>query len=206
MILVFLLLFSGAWGQKAEELLDKAATRYAHSGGVSVTFAVHSRTAAGEESFSGRLRMKGERFTLSTPDLHIWYDGRTQWTYWVRNEEVMLSEPAREELQATNPALILRHRGNHIATLAGETLSDEGRPVYDIDLVPRKKPRAGEPSLITIRIEKATSLPSCIVLRTSSGDITTIRLQSFKAPLAPSDTSFTFNPSFCPSAPVIDLR
>ncbi|MDR3129675.1 MAG: hypothetical protein LBU03_05495 [Tannerellaceae bacterium] len=206
MLLACFLFSFGVQGQKAEKLLDQAAVRYAHSGGVSVSFAVHSRTVAGEESFAGRLRMKGERFTLSTPDLHIWYDGRNQWTYWVRNEEVMVSEPTREEIQVTNPALIFRHRKGYTATLAGETLTHDGRPAYDIDLVPHRKPRAGDPSLITIRIEKATSLPSHIVLRTSSSELTTIRLQSFKAPLTPSDTSFTFDPSFCPAATVIDLR
>jgi glycosyltransferase involved in cell wall biosynthesis len=192
--------------QKAEQILDKAAARYAHSGGVAMNFAVHTRSPAGEESFAGLLRIKDQRFTLSTPDLHIWYDGHNQWTYWPLNGEVMLSEPATEELQATNPALILRHRHHYTASLVSEALSPEGRPVYNIDLLPRKKPRPAEPSLISIQIEKATSLPARIVIRTSSDFLTTIRLQSFNAPLPPADTSFSFDPAFCPSAPIIDLR
>jgi glycosyltransferase involved in cell wall biosynthesis/outer membrane lipoprotein-sorting protein len=207
LVLALLLYLPDAWGQTAEELLDRAAALYAHPGGVSVSFAVHSQTATGEESFAGRLRMQGKRFALSTPELRVWYDGRNQWTYWAQSDEVTLSQPTGEELRETNPALILQHRSGYVAKLAGETFSPDGRPAYAIDLVPRSgKSGRDDPSLITVQIEKATSLPARIQLRTPSGGLTTVKLQSFKSPLAPQDTFFTFQASFCPSAPVIDIR
>jgi hypothetical protein len=209
-VAILLLCSLGAWGQTAEEWLDRAAALYAHPGGAAVSFALHSRSAAGEESFAGRLRMQGKRFALSTPELRVWYDGRNQWTWWAQSNEVMLSNPTVEELRETNPALILRHRSGYVATFVGETQSPDGRPACDIDLVPRddarKKRGSNDPSLISVRIEKASSRPVRILMRTPAGGQTVITLQAFQAPLAPQDTVFTFQASFCPSAPVIDIR
>ena len=40
------------------------------------------------ESFEGTIQMKGDKFTLVTPDALTWFNGTTQWTYVERNDEV----------------------------------------------------------------------------------------------------------------------
>ena len=37
--------------------------------------------------------MKGDKFTLVTPDALTWFNGTTQWTYVERNEEVNVTNP-----------------------------------------------------------------------------------------------------------------
>ncbi|MDR3137780.1 MAG: hypothetical protein LBT73_02735 [Tannerellaceae bacterium] len=204
-VLACSLISLGAWGQSADDLLSKASARYGQAGGVSVEFAVHSRVGGGEESFAGRLRMQGDKFALSTPELYIWYDGRVQWTYWVQNEEVMVSEPTEVELQATNPAVILRDRKGYRAKLVKEEVSPGGRAGCVIELVPIKQAAGeGAASVITVRMEKSPPLPYQIEVKTLSGAVTRIGLQSLK-PLG-GDTVFRFERSKYPSASVIDLR
>ena len=46
-----------------------------------------------EESFEATIEMKGDKFTLVTPDALTWFNGTTQWTYVERNDEVNVTNP-----------------------------------------------------------------------------------------------------------------
>ncbi len=47
------------------------------------------------ESFEGTIQMKGDKFTLVTPDALTWFNGTTQWTYVERNDEVNVTNYGR---------------------------------------------------------------------------------------------------------------
>lgn len=56
---------------------------------------------------TGDIVLTGNRFRLVTQAMTTWYDGRTQWTYSLANQEVTVSEPTAEELTQVNPFAIL---------------------------------------------------------------------------------------------------
>ena len=100
----------GGLAQDAVTILDKSAQFYEQSNGIKAKFTLHTSIPQQNvsESLEGIIQMKGDKFKLETPDMTTWYDGKTQWVYVERNEEVNISTPTGDELQFTNPALVLR--------------------------------------------------------------------------------------------------
>jgi len=95
--------------QQAEAILDKASQKYKESNGISAAFNLQIRSGANQkaEVIEGSIQMKGDKFTLKTPQSYTWYDGATQWVYMEQTEEVNVSKPEGDELQFTNPAVLL---------------------------------------------------------------------------------------------------
>ena len=128
--------------QNPVSILDKAASAYENSNGITASFELNTRSDVQKvsESFEGTINMKGDKFTLVTPDMITWFDGTTQWTYVERNDEVNVSTPSGEELQFTNPALLLRvYKKGFIPKYIGESTASNGKTAYDIELTPKKK-------------------------------------------------------------------
>ena len=128
--------------QNATSILDKAASAYEDSNGLTAYFTMQTRSDVQKvsESFDGTIDIKGDKFVLKTPDMITWFDGTTQWSFVERNEEVNVSTPTGEELQATNPTLLLRsYEKGFTAKYKGESTSPSGKAAHDIELVPKKK-------------------------------------------------------------------
>ena len=93
---------------QAKVVLDKTAEAFRKAGGVKADFIIKSVTnGLVEGSESGTIQLKGEKFVLKTSDIITWFDGKTQWSYMVRNDEVNVSTPTQEELQQINPYTFL---------------------------------------------------------------------------------------------------
>ena len=89
---------------QAKAVLDKTAEAFRKAGGVKADFIIKSVTnGLVEGSESGTIQLKGEKFVLKASEVITWFDGKTQWSYVVRNDEVNVSNPTQEELQQINP-------------------------------------------------------------------------------------------------------
>lgn len=207
--LLFCLLFGPrviSRAQNATSILDKAAAAYENSNGISATFALHARSEVQKmsESFEGTIHMKGDKFTLVTPDMITWFDGTTQWTYVERNDEVNVSTPSGEELQFTNPALLLRvYKKGFTPKYIGESTASNGKSAYDIELTPKKK---GDIVKVVLQIEKFSSFPASIKVEAKNGISNTIQISNLQTGVNQPDDFFVFKESDYPDAEVIDLR
>ena len=94
---------------KAKEWLDKSSAAFSKAGALSLNFTLNIRDVSNKlsESFDGILNVKGTKFHLNTPDNEIWFDGKTQWMLQKDYDEVQISEPSEQEIQALNPAALL---------------------------------------------------------------------------------------------------
>ena len=93
---------------QAKAVLDKTAEAFRKAGGVKADFIIKSVTnGLVEGSESGTIQLKGEKFVLKASEVITWFDGKTQWSYVVRNDEVNVSNPTQEELQQINPYTFL---------------------------------------------------------------------------------------------------
>ncbi|MDH6304135.1 outer membrane lipoprotein-sorting protein [Parabacteroides sp. PF5-5] len=192
--------------QNANEIIDKAASVYNNANGISATYTIriHSAQNNATESFEGAINMKGDKFTFTTPDLITWYDGSTQWTYMPRSEEVNISNPEGEELQFTNPVILLNsYKKGFTAVYKGESTALNGKATYDVELTPKKK---SDITKISLQIEKFTSLPAGITIQTKNGIKNTIHVSNIKTGVNQADSFFTFKESDYPDAEIIDLR
>lgn len=199
--------FTGkAQAQDAQAILDKAAQMYEQSNGIKANFAIHSVVPQQNisESFEGIIEMKGDKFKLETPDMITWYDGQTQWVYVMRNEEVNVSTPSGDELQLTNPAVLLRqYKKGFSVQYKGTSTTRQAKSAYDITLIPKKK---SDIQQIDLQIEKMSNIPAAITISDKNKATVSIYISKWETGKNQADSFFSFNESDYPDAEIIDLR
>lgn len=199
--------FTGkAQAQDAQAILDKAAQMYEQSNGIKANFAIHSVVPQQNisESFEGVINMKGDKFKLETPDMITWYDGQTQWVYVMRNDEVNVSTPSGDELQLTNPAVLLRqYKKGFSVQYKGTSTTRQAKSAYDITLIPKKK---SDIQQIDLQIEKMSNIPAAITITDKNKATVSIYISKWEIGKNQADSFFSFNESDYPDAEVIDLR
>ena len=192
-ITLLLLLFAVAsYGQTAKEVLDKTAAAVSNKSGITCTFTLKG----GQMSDKGTIHIKGQKYQATTPDAIIWFDGKTQWTYLKKNDEVNVANPTAAEIQAINPYnfIYMYKKGYNY------TMEKKGGN-YEIHLVATAKKGLRE---MYVTVNPKTYIPSQIRIHHKKGWNTIDIHKIKKAKL--SDDMFRFNSKDYPSAEVIDLR
>lgn len=183
----------GATAQ-ARAILDRTAKKIGKSGGVSASFSMSNPSAG---TISGTIAVKGNKFQARTPQTTIWFNGKTQWTYMKKNNEVNISTPTQAQQQMMNPYTFLniyKSGYNMSATNAGKT--------QEVHLVAQNQKRSIQEMYITI--DPKTSIPSKVKMK-HGGKWYSISISNFSSKKL-SDAMFSFNSKECPTAELIDLR
>jgi len=193
-MLVLLPYYLGAQtDRKAEEVLDKALSELSKTSGIRADF-------AGTEQ--GFLLLKGEKFYLNSGGIQSWYDGKTQWSYVADTEEVNISHPTREELQAINPYLILmRYKTDFDYNYRG-TQTRNGVKGHEIVLTPK---HSGNREVIRVFISHSHQ-PLAIKVEQDGRTMSEINVIKYQTNQKLEDGMFRFNKSLYPNAEIIDMR
>lgn len=194
LILSLLLIAAMAGAQTARSVLDKAAQMLSNKEGVTANFTM---TNSQQQKISGTVSVKGIKLFAKTPVGIIWFDGKTQWTYLTKNEEVNVTTPTQAQLQTINPyTFINMYRDGYKYTMsqsAGEfkvhlTASDPKRKIQEM----------------FINVDKKSYAPTQVKLlqgkKWTQFDISGVKQQKLN------DSMFRFNSKDFPNAEVIDLR
>lgn len=193
-LLLSLLSVSAQQTAKAREILDKTAETYRKAGGISIIFG---------GSQNGKLLLKGDRFHLVTDEIETWFDGKTQWSYLKQNNEVNITTPAPEELQAVNPyALLSAYRQGFDYRYNG-TATYNGKQGETVILTPKDIKQ--ELKSLTLTVSK-TYEPLYISIQASGGQKQEFIIRSFRPNLNLHDNAFRFNPKEYPQVEIIDMR
>lgn len=178
---------------QAKSILDKTSTAYQHTGGVCLTF---------DGSQEGTLWLRGDCFYLKCAGIKSWFDGKTQWSYVEKNDEVTVTCPAEEELRSINPyAWITSYQTDFDCRYAG-TQNFNGKQGYKIVLTPKV---AGDIRSITLGISSQYQ-PLYISISLTNGENQIFNITSYKTYKNVSMESFRFNPKKYPTAEIIDMR
>ena len=193
-MLVLLPYYLGAQtDRKAEEVLDKALSELSKTSGIRADF-------AGTEQ--GFLLLKGEKFYLNSGGIQSWYDGKTQWSYVADTEEVNISHPTREELQAINPYLILmRYKTDFDYNYKG-TQTRNGVKGHEIVLTPK---HSGNREVIRV-FTSHSHQPLAIKVEQDGRTMSEINVIKYQTNQKLEDGMFRFNKSLYPNAEIIDMR
>ena len=186
-------------------IIEKTAHIYNEWGGMEVAYAANitSEKNAISQSFEGSLLMKNDKFLLKMPDMTVWFDGKTQWSYMLQNKEVSLSTPSNDELRYLNPLIILRdYKKDFNVSFIGESTSSNAKSAYDIMLIPKKK---DDIEKLEMQIEKNNSLPVKLVVTMRNDMRIVVSIKEIKANTSP-DNTFTFPENDYPGVEIIDLR
>ena len=183
----------GQNASQARSILDKAASVIGRKGGATANFSISGKYG----NSSGTIAIKGNKFRATTPDAIVWYDGKTEWTYIKKNEEVNVSTPTEAQQQAMNPYKFITIYKNGFNLSMTSTASD-----HNIHLVAQNQSRTIKEMYIIV--DNRTNLPKQVKMRQQNG-WSTINISNFKA-VNQSDATFRFNSKDFPHAEVIDLR
>ena len=178
---------------QARKVLDKTAQIVGNKSGASASFTISNKYGKS----SGTIAIKGNKFVATTPEAMMWFDGKTQWTYMMKNEEVNVTNPDAATQQSMNPyAFISLYRSGY--TLGLKTVGSN----YQVHLTAQSQSRPIKEMYILIN--KTSYKPSQVKMRQKNG-WSTINISKFQTRTL-SDGMFRFNSKDYPKAEVIDLR
>lgn len=191
---------------QAKAVLDKTAEAFRKAGGVKADFIVKAVTnGLAEGGESGTIQLKGEKFVLKTSDMVTWFDGKTQWSYVAKNDEVNVSNPTQEELQQINPYTFLYIYQKGFSYKLGTAKVFRGKAVWKVILT--AKDRKPELERITLYVTKDTYEPLYILLQQRGQQTRSeITVTNYLTRQHYADNVFVFNRKQYPSAEIIDLR
>lgn len=192
-ILIISMICTVCSGQTARLVLDKAAAAVSNKSGVTADFTMKGLNGTTQ----GKLAVKGKKFNATTPQASIWFDGKTQWTYMKKNDEVNVSTPTQAQLQTINPYNFI----NMYKKGFKYTMNNSGKE-FIIHLTATDK--AKKIQEMFIHVDKKDYAPTQVRMLQGKKWITFTISNIKKAKLA--DTVFRFNSKDFPTAEVIDLR
>ena len=194
-LLAFMAVLSlGAFAQTAQQVLDKTAKVIGNKSGASANFSMSSPKYG---SASGTIAIKGNKFNARPAQATVWYDGKTQWTYMKKTNEVNVSNPTQAQQMSMNPYTFINiYKTGYTSTM--KTIGSN----YKVRLVAQNKKRTVQELILTI--DKKSYIPSQIKMR-QGNTWSTITVSNFKAKSI-SNSTFVFNSKDFPKAEIVDLR
>lgn len=151
---------------------------------------------------TGTFTLKGSKFVLDMSQMKIWFDGKTQWAYAAKNNEVSVTEPTEKELGETNPmAIISTYKAKSTIRFSPKAKSTQN---HVIEMTPKIKNK--DISKIEIEINKSTGNLSTIKLFYFNGGTSLLTLTNFEKGLKVTDNTFVFNPTKYKGVSTNDLR
>ena len=160
----------GTMAQTAQQVLDKTAAVIGNKKGATANFKLSSPKYG---SASGTITIKGNKFNARTPEAIVWYNGKTQWTYMKKTNEVNVSNPTQAKQMSMNPYTFIHiYKTGYKSTL--KTVGSN----YQVHLVANNQKRSVAEMYITIN--KNTHVPSQVKMRQGS-TWSTINISGFKA-------------------------
>ncbi|WP_455614660.1 LolA-like putative outer membrane lipoprotein chaperone [Bacteroides congonensis] len=191
---------------QAKAVLDRTADAFRKAGGVKADFVVKAVTnGLAEGAENGTIQLKGGKFVLKTSDVVTWFDGKTQWSYVAKNDEVNVSSPTQEELQQINPYTFLYMYQKGFSYKLGTTKTFRGKAVWEVILTAKDKKQ--ELERITLFVTKDTYEPLYILLQQRGQQTRNeITVTSYQARQNYADSVFAFDRKQYPGAEIIDLR
>ncbi len=184
-------------GTNSTDVLERTADAIRKAGSICATF---SMTADGHTS-EGEIILSGDRFKISSPQMSIWYDGRTQWAYNPDVREVNITEPTPEELIETNPFVII---SSFKSNYTSKSLNSP-KGTYRVDLTPRENNGLPVKRAI-LTVDASTYLPTDIAITIDEGQTMAIHIKSLSKGKNYPLSTFVFNKKSFPKAEIVDLR
>jgi outer membrane lipoprotein-sorting protein len=199
LLALLLLSVSTSYAQNnARNILDKCASTL-NGNGITASFAVNvfngSKLQGGT---SGSISIKGSKFHAYTPQNIVWFDGKTEWTYVKKNDEVNVNNPTDAQLQSMNPYRFINlYRSGYNLSVKSK------KSAYAVHLKSQNK--KSEIQEVYIMVNKSNYQPMNVRMRKGANQWYSISISNIRNKTL-SDNIFRFNQKDFPKAEVIDLR
>lgn len=193
---LLLYVLSGTAARAESSMLDRCATKIKSAPSLYVTYTV---TADGHTA-DGHLVIQGDMFSISSPGLRSWYDGKTQWTYSSQIGEVNIITPTPEEVRQINPLAIIKTFSTAYTTQ--QLKAPAGKTAYRL----KAKDSRADITSADITIDDKTLYPTRITLSMSNKQKVTLDIRSVSTGSRLPTDNFRFDKKRFPGVNVVDLR
>lgn len=205
-IIIFAAIAGVVSAQNARSILDKASEAYNATGGLTAGFTLNAKDPRSKSvnSYDGKAYMKGDKFKIEIPDAITWFNGTTQWVYVKDTEEVNVTTPTNEELQAISPSALFNIYKKGFNLLYKGEKKAAGKTLQEVELTPQKK--GGDFTKIIVQIDKTSNIFYKVTLIDKSGLENELIIKNYLVDKNLSDNLFRFEKKDYPDADIIDLR
>jgi outer membrane lipoprotein-sorting protein len=190
LLTIFPLVADAAKKQSGTAILDRVASKINISKGASMSFSISSAKI----NQSGTIAVKGTKFCAKTSLATIWYDGKTQWTYNKKTDEVNIASPSASQQQSMNPYTFL-----YLYKKGYSNTVEKNKNGYVVHLVGKGK----SISEMYVTVDSRYNLKQ--IKMKQGNNWMTISVSNVKN-VNLSDSAFRFNSKEYPKAEIIDLR
>ena len=190
-------------GQNARHILDATAGKIKQMGNVKATFTATIFNGTVEQATTkGTMLLQGKKMQLSTDEMKMWYNGKTQWSLIPGSDEVNVFTPTEREIANMNPYSFLGFYKKGYKMKAKQTKL-RGKDAYEIHLVARYA--GSNAQEMYIDVSKNDYTPLCIRIR-QDNDWNRISIHSIQGNQHFTDSDFEFPKNEYPNVEIIDLR
>lgn len=190
--ITMLLATAATYAQTATQVLERTSEKLTVNTGIKADF----KASMPQGTVSGTIAVKGNKFMATTQHTKMWFDGKTQWTYLTKNDEVNISNPKDSELQMYNPYNFI----NIYKQGYKNTMRKNGTN-YVVHLTADSGKKKIQEMFITVTDKYVLTQVKML----QGKKWTTFDITNFKQQNLP-DSDFSFKAKDFPSAEVIDLR
>lgn len=183
--------------ETATQAMQRAAALLKRAEGIQTAFTITSQG----QTASGKLKISGKRFAITTPQASTWYDGKTMWTYNPRTQETTMTLPTASEVAETNPLMLVSDHSSQFTASFAKHQPKQGRTIV---LTPRT--RSLGIRTMTVTLSSGGYIPVSIEITPSSGSPSTIKLSGFDTKKACAASDFIYPKAKYPKAEIVDLR
>lgn len=191
---------------KAKSILDEVNKKYKAMKAFEAYFSYNllSPSSGVNETFEGRIVVKGSKFYLELPEQHVITDAKTQWTFMKDANEINITTYAPDKDEITPDKIYGIYERNYDYAYV-EEITQGGQTYHIIDLKPREREAV---SFFKIRlkiVKSSNSIKSWEIFEKNSNRYT-YTIKKFATVNVP-DAYFKYIASKYPSKPeVVDLR
>lgn len=181
--------------ETAQQLIARCAAVVNEAPSVDVAFTL-SNVQGGPVKMT--MTISKQRFMLDSPQMIVWYDGTTQWTYLKKDKELNITDPTTEELMECNPFAILNY---YSSAYTARRLEGEQSV---IELVSKDRNASVRKAVVTL--DPSTHFPSKVIITTSTGSVMVATVTSITKGRSLPISTFTYDTVKYPANEIIDLR
>lgn len=183
--------------ETAASVLRKCAAKIDAQTSVVASFVISGQ----DGPVNGEITLAKAAFAMSTPQIKVWYDGRTQWTYLSASGEVSITEPTAAELMESNPFTIFTNFESHYKTRLVKAPAGSKA----VELTPLSGSALGIRRAV-VTINSATGYPAAVSVTFTNGQEIKAQISKIAPGKKLPASYFRFDNKKYPAAEIIDLR
>lgn len=192
---------------KAREILDAMSNKYQsiNSFQADLAYTMTNKVESINESFNGKISVKGDMYRLVMQDQEIYNDGKTVWTFLPNLDEPEVTiDNNNPEAGDITPSSIFNIYKEGYKYLYLNSFTDGGKSYDVVDLVPNDK----DAQYFKVRIEIGATdkLLRKFILFDNEGSEYAYQITNFKSDVNLSDSFFAFDTSKLSEDQIIDIR